>query len=138
MTATDATDATGAAVDEAEALAADALRWLLDSARETGDSALAWTATPSGDETDPTFYFGTAGVIAVLLEAWRHFGDDRYGDAAVRAARSVSAAVEHQENASLYFGLTGMALVLRAVHDELGTPAGAAVRALDLVPRPVR
>lgn len=120
-------------MDEGEALAADALRWLLNSARDTGGNGLAWAATPSDDETDPTFYSGTAGVIAVLLEAWRHFGDDRYGDATVRAARSVSAAVDSQENNSLYFGLTGLALTLRAVHDELGAPDAAAVRALDLV-----
>ncbi|MFE3771076.1 lanthionine synthetase LanC family protein [Streptomyces sp. NPDC059122] len=126
-------EATIATVDEVEAVAADALRWLLSHARDTGGNGLAWAATPSDDETDPTFYSGTAGVIAVLLEAWRHFGDERYGDAAVRAARSVSAAVDGRENSSLYFGLTGMALALRAVHDEFGTPGAAAVRALDLV-----
>ncbi|MCL6298844.1 lanthionine synthetase LanC family protein [Streptomyces kronopolitis] len=128
-----AVETTNTAVGELEALARDALRWLLSSARETGGNGLAWAATPSDDETDPTFYSGTAGVITVLLEAWRHFGDDRYGDAAVRAARSVSAAVDGQENSSLYFGLTGMALALRAVHDELGAPDSAAVRAVDLV-----
>ncbi|MGV4925838.1 lanthionine synthetase C family protein [Streptomyces sp. BHT-5-2] len=126
-------EATSTAVEEVEAWAADALRWLLSSARDAGGNGLAWAATPSDDEPDPTFYSGTAGVIAVLLEAWRHFDDDGYGDAAVRAARSVSAAVESQENNSLYFGLTGMALALRAVHDELGAPDGAALRALDLV-----
>ncbi|AJC54757.1 hypothetical protein GZL_02163 [Streptomyces sp. 769] len=46
-------------------------------------------------------------------QAWRHFGDDRYGEAAVRAARSVSAAVDGWESDSLYFGLTGLALALR-------------------------
>ncbi|MER7028835.1 MULTISPECIES: lanthionine synthetase LanC family protein [Streptomyces] len=130
MTATDVRDP---AVDEAEARAAEAVRWLLGSARKTAGNGLAWPATPSDGDTDPTFYSGTAGVIAALLEAWRHFGDDRYGDAALRAARSVSAAVGDQENNSLYFGLTGMALALRAVHDVLGAPDGAAVRALDLV-----
>ncbi|SHN27918.1 lanthionine synthetase LanC family protein [Streptomyces yunnanensis] len=128
-------DTTIAEAGEAEVLAADALRWLLRNARETEGNGLAWAATPSDGATDPTFHSGTAGVITALLEAWWHFGDDRYGDAAVRAARSVSAAVDSWESDSLYFGLTGMALALRAVHDELGAPdaAAAAVRALDRV-----
>ncbi|MEE4418949.1 lanthionine synthetase LanC family protein [Streptomyces bugieae] len=123
------------AVDEVEALTADALRWLLGSAREVGDDGLAWATVPSDDEPDPTLYGGTAGVIPVLLEAWRHFGDDRYGDAALRAARSVAAAVDGREDNSLYFGLTGLAFALRAVDTELGAPdaAAAADRALELV-----
>ncbi|MEU1695506.1 lanthionine synthetase LanC family protein [Streptomyces hirsutus] len=118
-----AAEAMNAAVGEVEALTADALRWLLENARETEDGRLAWSATPTGDELDPTLYSGTAGIIPVLLEAWRHFGDDRYGDAALRAARSVSDAVEHREDNSLYSGLTGLAFALRAVHDELGAPS---------------
>ncbi|MFK0292546.1 lanthionine synthetase LanC family protein [Streptomyces sp. NPDC090442] len=124
-----------AAVDEVEALAADALRWLSGCARQVGGGGLAWAATPSGDEPDPALYGGTAGIVPVLLEARRHFGDDRYGDAALRAARSVSAAVEECENSSLYGGLAGLAFALRAVDDELGAPdaAGAADRALESV-----
>ncbi|WP_310723253.1 lanthionine synthetase LanC family protein [Streptomyces sp. N2A] len=127
--------AMNAAVGEVEELAADALRWLLGSARESRGNGLAWADVPSNEETDPTLYSGTAGVISVLLEARRHFGDDRYGDAALRAAHSVAAAVDHWENNSLYFGLTGLALALRAVHDELGAPDAAATadRALELV-----
>ncbi|MFG2224855.1 lanthionine synthetase LanC family protein [Streptomyces sp. NPDC048644] len=130
-----AAETTNVAVDKVEALAADALRWLLGSAREVGDKGLAWAAMPSDDEPDPSLYSGTAGIVPVLLEAWRHFGDDRYGDAALRAARSLSAVVDGWEDNSLYCGLAGMALALRAVHDELGAPdaAAAADRALDLV-----
>ncbi|MEJ8671680.1 lanthionine synthetase LanC family protein [Streptomyces sp. MS1.AVA.1] len=71
----------------------------------------------------------------MLLEAWRHLADDSYADAAVRAARGLADSVESWEDDSLYFGRTGMALALRAVHDDLGdTAAGtAADRALDLV-----
>ncbi|MFE7312725.1 lanthionine synthetase LanC family protein [Streptomyces sp. NPDC057555] len=137
------TEATGAAADpasnstadEAEATADDALRWLLGTAREDGDGGLAWTATPSDDELDPTLYSGTAGVVPVLLEARRHFGDDRYGDAALRAARSLAAALDGLEDDSLYGGLAGLAVVLRAVHDELGDRAAAtaADRALERV-----
>ncbi|MFI7104596.1 lanthionine synthetase LanC family protein [Streptomyces sp. NPDC050161] len=122
-------------MDEVEALAADALRWLLGSAWEVGDKGIAWAAVPSGDEPDPSLYSGTAGIVPVLLEAWRHFGEDRYGEAALRAARSLSAAVDGWEDNSLYCGLAGMALALRAIHDELDAPdaAAAADRALDLV-----
>ncbi len=123
------------AVDEVEAVAADALRWLLGAARKSSDDGLAWSTRPSDEDTDPTLYSGTAGVVPALLEARRHFGDDRFGDAALRAARSVAAAIDHWEYTSLYGGLTGMALALRAVHTELGdSAAGAATdRALKLV-----
>ncbi|WP_406336273.1 lanthionine synthetase LanC family protein [Streptomyces sp. NBC_00203] len=116
-------------------MAADALRWLLGVARDAEDGGLAWTTRPSDDEHNPTLYSGTAGVIPLLLEARRHFHDDRYGDAALRAARSLAAAVPHWDNSSLHFGLTGMAVALRAVDDTLGDPAAgaAADRALDVV-----
>ncbi|MFF4500956.1 lanthionine synthetase LanC family protein [Streptomyces sp. NPDC001401] len=132
MSAVGGTDVT---VDEVEALAADGLRWLLAAARETEGGGLGWANRPSDDEIDPMFYSGTAGVVPVLLEARRHFGDDSYGDTAVRAARSLVTAVDDIDDDSLYFGRTGIALVLRAVHDELGdSQAGAAAdRALRIV-----
>ncbi|MEV6056249.1 lanthionine synthetase LanC family protein [Streptomyces sp. NPDC052107] len=123
------------AVDEVEGLAVDGLRWLTAAARETADGGLAWTTRPSDDELDPMLYSGTAGIIPVLLEAWRHFGDDSYADTALRAARGLMDSVDGIDDDSLYFGRTGMAVVLRAVHDELGdTAAGvAADRALERV-----
>ncbi|MFE7277875.1 lanthionine synthetase LanC family protein [Streptomyces sp. NPDC057623] len=130
------TEPTGMAVDEVEELAADGLRWLLSVAREAGDGGgIGWPVRPSADELEPMLYNGTAGVVPVLLEAWRHFGDDSYADTALRAARGLAESVESVADDSLYFGRTGMALVLRAVHDELGdTAAGAAAdRALELV-----
>ncbi|MEU6353653.1 lanthionine synthetase LanC family protein [Streptomyces sp. NPDC047072] len=120
-----AVEGTTVRTDQVEELAADGLRWLISTARESEDGGLGWPATPSADTTDPTLYSGTAGVIAVLLEAWRHFGDDMYADLASRAARSVAASDEAHD--SLYFGRTGMALVLRAVQESLGdTASGAA------------
>ncbi|WP_042421228.1 lanthionine synthetase LanC family protein [Streptacidiphilus anmyonensis] len=120
---------------DAETLAAGALDWLLGSARSVADRALAWTGTPTDDELDPTLYSGTSGVVLALLEARRHFRDDRYGDAAVRGARSVAAAVEGWDSSSLYLGLAGMAVALGAVHGELGDVASgaAAERAWDRV-----
>ncbi|MFE5814525.1 lanthionine synthetase LanC family protein [Streptomyces sp. NPDC056479] len=132
MTETEATDWKP---DEVEALAVDGLRWLLSVARETGDGGLGWPTRPSDDELNPMLYSGTAGVVPVLLEAWRHFGDDSYADAALRAAQGLAESVESWEDDSLYFGRTGMALALRAVHDDLGDKAAgtAAGRALELV-----
>ncbi|MFF9200283.1 lanthionine synthetase LanC family protein [Streptomyces sp. NPDC014986] len=123
------------AVGEAEGLAVDGLRWLTAAARDTAGGGLAWTDVPSSDEGDPMLYSGTAGIVPVLLEAWRHFGDDSYADTAARAARGLVDRVDGIDDDSLYFGRTGIALVLRALHDELGdTAAGAAAdRALDLV-----
>ncbi|MFJ6838636.1 lanthionine synthetase LanC family protein [Streptomyces sp. NPDC091209] len=122
-------------IDEVEGLAVDGLRWLIEAARGTPRGGLAWTTRPSDDEPDPTLYSGTAGNVPVLLEAWRHFGDDSYADAALRAARSLTDSVDGIDDDSLYFGRTGMALVLRTLHEELGdTAAGtAADRALELV-----
>ncbi|MFJ6389973.1 lanthionine synthetase LanC family protein [Streptomyces sp. NPDC091972] len=130
-----AVEGTTVRVDEVEELAADGLRWLMSAARETGTGALAWPSASSREETDPTLYSGTAGIVAVLLEAWRHFGDDSYADLAVRAGRGVAAAVDGHEDDSLYFGRSGMALVLHTLGDELDDSAcaTAAGRAMDLV-----
>lgn len=113
-------------VDEVEALAVDALRWIRHTARDTGGGGLGWPVAPSHDEVEPMLYHGTAGVVPTLLEAWRHFGDDAYADAALRAARSLADAVDEHPDDSLYFGLTGIALVLRAVHRDLGSAAAGA------------
>ena len=120
--------------ETAESLALGALDWLLSSARAT-DAGLTWAAAVPGAEASFSLYHGAAGVVLALLEAHRHFGDDRYGDAAVRGAAAIAAAADDEENCSLYFGLAGMAAALQAVHTRLGpSSAGAAARrALDQV-----
>ncbi|NEB10961.1 lanthionine synthetase C family protein [Streptomyces coelicoflavus] len=130
-----ASGATVVAVDEVEDIAVDGLRRLTGEARETPGGGLAWPVKPSDDAVEAMLYNGTAGNVPVLLEAWRHFGDDAYADTALRAARDLAARVDDLEDDSLYFGRTGLALVLRTVHAELGDPASgeAADRALRLV-----
>ncbi|MFJ9737700.1 lanthionine synthetase LanC family protein [Streptomyces sp. NPDC101166] len=125
----------GLSAGEVEALASDGLRWLLGVARQTEGGGLGWPARPSDAALEPELYGGTAGIVPTLLEARRHFGDDSYGDAALRAARHLEAAAEVAEDDSLYFGRTGMALALRAVQRELGDDAAgaAADRALERV-----
>ncbi|MFF0704074.1 lanthionine synthetase LanC family protein [Streptomyces tendae] len=127
--------ATVVAVDEVEDIAVDGLRWLTGTARETADGGLAWPVRPSDDTDEPMLYNGTAGTVPVFLEAWRHFGDDAYADTALRTARALAARVDDLDDDSLYFGRTGLALVLRSVHDCLGDAAAgeAADRALGLV-----
>lgn len=126
-----AVDDTAVRVDEVERLAVDGLRWLTATALESADGGLGRTPASS----DPTLYSGTAGVVPVLLEAWRHFEDDAYADLALRAGRDLAAAVDGQEDDSLYFGRAGLALVLHTLHTEFGdTASGAAAdRALALV-----
>jgi hypothetical protein len=115
--------------EEAETLAAGALGWLLGSARTT-EAGLSWAAVPSDTAVDPTLYSGAAGIVFALLEAQHHFADDRYGDAALRAARALPTAVDQEPYWSLYDGLTGTAVALHAVHQRLGdTACGAAARA---------
>jgi lantibiotic modifying enzyme len=118
----------------AEEAAVEALRWLLAAARPAG-GGLAWTTRPSADEFNPSLYSGTSGIVFALLEAQRHFADDLYGDAALRAARYLADAVGDWELHSLYLGLAGMAAALDAVHTALGDPASAAAarHALDRV-----
>ena len=58
--------------------------------------------------------------MITLLEAHRHFRDDRYADAALRGSRAIAAAVDGWDISSLYFGLTGMAFALRSVGNLLG------------------
>ncbi|MET7484905.1 lanthionine synthetase LanC family protein [Streptomyces sp. NPDC005538] len=125
-------------VDEVEELAVEGLRWLTGTARETPGGGLAWPTRPSDAELNSSLYSGTAGIVPVLLEAWRHFGDDSYADMALRAGRSLAdsaADLDELADDSLYFGRTGTALALRALHDQLGdTSAGAAAdNALRLV-----
>ncbi|MFJ5644521.1 lanthionine synthetase LanC family protein [Streptomyces sp. NPDC093223] len=122
-------------VDEAEALALEGLRWLAGSARETSGGGLAWPDLRSDSDVAHAFYRGAAGQVLVFLEAWRHFGDDTYADTALRTGRGITDAVDGADDDSLYFGRTGMALVLRALEEELGdSAAGAAAdRALTAV-----
>jgi lantibiotic modifying enzyme len=119
---------------DAETLAAGGLTWLLGQAADA-HTGLVWTGSPDDHEVDPTLYSGAAGIVITLLEAHRHFGDDRYADAAVRGARGIAAAVDEVDHCSLYFGLTGMAVALHAVDDMLAdtVAATAADRALALV-----
>ena len=134
MVADDTTVLAAPSGQVAESLALGALDWLLGSARSTG-ADLTWAATVPGVEADFSLYEGAAGIVLALLEARQHFGDDRYGDAALRGAASIAAAADDEENCSLYFGLAGLAVALHAVHVQLGdSSAGAAAgRALDLV-----
>jgi Lanthionine synthetase C-like protein len=112
-----------AAVD-AEALAAEALRWLIGMARESG-GGLGWPEAVGSKEIDACLYGGTAGVVVTMLEAHRHFADDSYADLAVRGARSLTAGLDEVEDCSLYFGLTGIAVALRSVETRLGLDAFA-------------
>jgi len=96
-----------------EELADGALAWLLNTAAITEDRGLAW---PDAAD-DPQLYNGTAGVVLAMLEAYHHFNDDRYAEAAVRAALTVAAAVPRWDGDGLYFGLTGMMFALTEIGD---------------------
>jgi hypothetical protein len=118
--------------DAAECLAAGALDWLIGSAAST-TSGLTWPVSTNDVAADPTLYSGAAGNILTLLEAHHHFRDDRYGDAAIRAARALEAEVDRQQGCSLFFGLTGTAVALQAVATRLGHRSPSAGRALAVV-----
>jgi lantibiotic modifying enzyme len=70
-----------------------------------------------------------------LLEAYKHFNDDRFAELAVAAGKELGAAVDVWEQCSLYFGLAGMAVALHSVHGvtrDLGAQSNA-VRALQRI-----
>jgi lantibiotic modifying enzyme len=117
-----------------EALGRQGLDWLLGQARAS-HGGLAWPARPGDDGVAFSLYQGTAGVVLAMLEGQRHFGDDRYGDAALRGARAVAGAIDDGADSSLYSGLSGFAFVLNAVADVLGDNDSrvAATRALAVV-----
>jgi hypothetical protein len=94
--------------------------------------AADWLINGTGvDAGDLSLYHGLAGVVLALHEAHQHFGDDRYREAVARGADALSAQVDRLEGCSLYFGLVGVAVALRA----LGRDA-AADRALNRVRYP--
>jgi Lanthionine synthetase C-like protein len=82
-------------------LARGAADWLIDGTE--------------ADAGDPSLYHGLAGVVLARHEAYQHFGDDRYRETAGRGADALSAQVDGLEDSSLYFGLTGVAVALRAL-----------------------
>ena len=98
---------------DAETLAAGGLEWLLGTARAEGPG-LAWAGTAGSGEFNPSLYSGGAGIVITLLEARRHFRDDRYADAALRGSRAIAAAVDGWDIPSLYFGPECYGVVPRA------------------------
>ena len=131
---------TTARATRAEELGGQGLDWLLGQARSgeaDGDDGRgwAWAYAPSVEGTNPGLYYGTSGIVLALLEGWRHFGEDRYADAALRGARSIAEAVPSHDNDGLYMGLAGMAFTLRSVARLTGDEAAgaAADRALERI-----
>jgi lantibiotic modifying enzyme len=117
-----------------QAAAARALEWLVSSSTVT-ENGVAWGATRSSAERDPSLYGGGAGNVMALLEAHRHFNDDRFADVAIVASQELGIALQMCDDSSLYFGVTGIGVALWAVHDTLGdTDAhSSAINALNLV-----
>jgi Lanthionine synthetase C-like protein len=115
----------------AEELGLLATEWLVAQGRPTG-AGLAWSTRPGDEETNPSLHQGTGGAVLALLESRAHFGEDRFGEAALLGARSIAEDVATADHDSLYFGLAGHAFVLRAVQRELGDEesGAAADRAL--------
>ncbi|GGB16967.1 hypothetical protein GCM10011492_03420 [Flexivirga endophytica] len=101
------------AVKDVERLARSAADWLL-------------TAVP-GDHADLSLYQGVSGVVLALHEARTHFGDDRYDAAVERGLDELAVAVDSVDDASLYFGLAGMAFCLHRL-GRIGTAGRALAR----------
>ena len=79
---------------------------------------------------DLSLYHGLPGIVLALHEAHQHFGDDRYRQAAEKGADALAAQLDGIAGCSLYFGLAGVAVALRASGRD-----AAADRALDRIRR---
>jgi len=92
-------------------------------------------AFPAAPRRTPPSTTALRGVVLALLEGWRHFDDDRYADAALCSARWLSSKLDDWEHESLYVGVAGMAVALKAVADLLDDEASNrdVSRALKLV-----
>jgi lantibiotic modifying enzyme len=115
-------------------VAEQSLDWLISSAR-ISDHGLVWADTRTSDELNPMLYSGGSGIAMTLLEAYRHYDDDRFADLALAAGRGIGEFVESWDHCSLYFGLTGMAVALQSIADVVGddTARAGAARALEIV-----
>jgi Lanthionine synthetase C-like protein len=127
------TGSQGASADSEE-LAAAALAWVSSVAMTEGDGVW-WSSRPSSDEPDPGIYHGVAGIVLALLEAYAHFGDQRWAELAAGGTRWLCSAIDSPQYApypSLYGGLAGMAWALHSAAGYLGDDAAraAAVRGL--------
>ena len=90
--------------------------------------AADWLLASCGGD-DYSLYHGQAGIVLALHEAHKHFGDDRYGQAVARGSDALSEQVDGIESCSLYFGLVGVAVALRALgRDEAADRALSRVR----------
>jgi hypothetical protein len=101
-------------------LARGALDWLVATARPVGDG-LAWGETAEA-EPDVSLYTGTAGIVLTLLDGRDALGDDAYAEAAARGARWLARQVDEEPVSCLYYGLGGMAYVLKAAAERLDDP----------------
>jgi hypothetical protein len=92
--------------------------------------AADWLLASYGeDQEDYSLYHGQAGIVLALHEAHKHFGDDRYGQAVARGSDALSEQVDGIGSCSLYFGLVGVAVALRALgRDEAADRALSRVR----------
>ncbi|MDF8264887.1 lanthionine synthetase LanC family protein [Luteipulveratus flavus] len=104
---------------EVEDAARPALEWLAAGATAV-PGGVGWTRTPERDDVDPTLYTGGAGNVLALLDGFRHFEAQSFGDTAARGAAGLSAAVDDCDHQALYFGRAGIAFTLDAAGRLLG------------------
>ncbi|GLZ77656.1 hypothetical protein Afil01_24630 [Actinorhabdospora filicis] len=117
-----------------ETLAVLALDWLTAQAREDDEGGIAWPAWASAEEVHHDLYNGGAGIIPAYVAAAAHFGEDRYAEIALRAARTLARADEG-ENPTLFFGHAGIAVILGDIAERYGDEgcAKTAERIMDRV-----
>jgi lantibiotic modifying enzyme len=118
----------------AEDLAVGALDWLLARSVDV-DGGVGWSAAEGDSEIDLTVYSGTAGIAVTFLEAYRHFGDEKFARTAQRAGRALAAGIGRNDDSSLYGGVAGIAWALHTMGQQFDDAelTAAARRGLALV-----
>lgn len=104
------------------ALASAAADTLVAVALREGDAAY-WTSDERGGPPRTNWCSGSSGAGTFLLRAWRHTGDDRYGELAVRAAVTVRR-TRWSAGTTQCHGLAGEAEFLLDLADTAATGAG--------------
>ncbi len=92
-------------------------------------AALDWVINTEWPD-DPSLYHGTAGIAMTLVEVTHCLDKGFYPPLLVRCEEALVAAVDRLDDSSLYFGLTGVAVALRALgRDDAADRALRRVRA---------
>ncbi|MEU6721320.1 lanthionine synthetase LanC family protein [Nonomuraea sp. NPDC046802] len=87
---------------------------------ELPSGGLAWPRHPDGGEPDPTFYYGTAGIVPLLLDLARATGDKTWTSRALRGGAYLAALPLQDLEPGLVRGVAGVGHTLALLAQQTG------------------